>query len=329
MSTEDRATLATIESRVQAQVATRLTDITNGYGAYLAATVRDTTAASGAELVSATTLNTTLTTVLSAAQSRTESIVRAGYRAGAAAGHASAAAELAAAGYTVAAAAPADTAYLTAILGALTAAFLTARHDITESVRAAYDSIAGTPGEQVSAARILVVHRALDRAVRRLGVRVRSAATVAVNRGYTDAQLAAYNGYARDHPSAAMRKEWVAAGPNPCPACRALHGTVIAGPDEFDHRAGESDTFRALPVFGNLLGPPRHPHCRCRLVYRPDPAGAKVRTVVAAGPPEDTPTRLSAAEVRAIPRPRFDALAAFFTATARRLTTLLQADRRG
>ncbi len=62
----------------------------------------------------------------------------------------------------------------------------------------------------------------------------------------------------------AVHKMWVArfdlATP-PCPLCVRLHGTHVALGAEFPVLDTEP-----LPYGGHLLGPPRHPNCRCHLV---------------------------------------------------------------
>lgn len=58
-------------------------------------------------------------------------------------------------------------------------------------------------------------------------------------------------------------KRWVAhLDENTCSHCASLHNMVIPALDSFPADAGE----RYLRVYQDLLGPPRHPRCRCRLV---------------------------------------------------------------
>ncbi len=324
-ATADATVLAGIEQRVLAQVGARLSDITNHFGAYLGSVIRETLPVSGGELVSDAGLNTTLNTILSGARARIEAQIRAGYRAGGAAARSSASADLRENDFTIPPAPPPDedSAYLAAILATIPAAFAVALADILTSVRTAYDGVTGL-AEAAAAARVLTTHGALDRAVRRLGVRVRSAATVAVNRGYSDAQQTAYAAYAQAHPSVPMFKRWQTTSPTPCPSCRALRGATIPIDDEFDTDAGASSTFRPPAVFRNLLGPPRHPNCRCRLIYLTTAAGTQIQAQAAAPPPAGTPSRLTASGVRAMPNARFTALLGYFTAAVRRLTGLLR-----
>lgn len=318
---EDSAILAAIEERVLQQVGTRLDDITSQISAYLSSVIREHAPLTGNELVSRDDVHVAIGRTLDAAHDRIDSTVRASYRAAGAAARASAENDLP--DYQLPPAPEADPPYLAAVITALVLAFTVALTDIIESVRAAYDSVTGT-ALIVASARILAVHTALDRAVRRIGVRTRSAATVAVNRGYTDAQAYIYAGYRRAHPSILMRKQWVATAADPCPSCRDLHGQVVDIDAEFDPDAGRTPRFRPPRVWRDLQGPPRHPHCRCRLVYLPGDQTVAVRAITTARPPAGSPTRLSAADVRNMPAPRLNALIAYFKAATRKLTTLLR-----
>lgn len=90
--------------------------------------------------------------------------------------------------------------------------------------------------------------------------RISHSAGVAASRGQTDAlrrsakELATHHGFL-------LRKVWVAnfADHTPCELCAALHGTEVDLEDEFP-------TDARLKVYGDLTGPPRHPHCSCFLV---------------------------------------------------------------
>lgn len=97
-----------------------------------------------------------------------------------------------------------------------------------------------------------------DTARRRAILRMQHSAGVAAQRGYTDSLISGYSeledfGYR-------LRKVWLANFINndPCDYCRSLHGTEVGLHEEFPHGVD-------LKVYGNLLGPPRHPRCRCYL----------------------------------------------------------------
>jgi len=317
----DDTTLLTIEQRIRSQVTARLGTVVTHFGAYLAAAIREHSTLSGGELISRPDVYGALSTTLDAAQESIENTVRAGYGASSRAAQVSATRDLAAYQYTVPERLPDQGEHLAAILATVAVAFVMARNDIQQSIQAGYDGVAGTAA---NAARVLVAHEALSRAVRRLGVKATAAAVVAVHRGFTDAQQAIYAAYAAAHPGAQLTKRWVARSDNPCPACRALHGTVIDLHAEFDHATTTDPTQKPPPVFGALHGPPRHPNCRCRIVIELSEATAALRQQVAARPPGRTPRRLAAADVRRMPLARFRALTAFFAVTARRVMDLVR-----
>ncbi len=319
-SPPDSATLAAIEERVLTQVGARLSDITNHFGAYLASVLRDGPVITGHELVSRDDIYNTLKTVLDGAQARIEAQIRAGYRASAASARAGT--EKTLPGFTSPPPPAEDPPYLAAIVAALVIAFAVALSDILASIQSAFDGVKGTAAAVV-AARILATHTAVDRAVRRLGVRARSAVSVAVNRGYTDAQAVVIDAYMTAHPSVPMRKQWVATAADPCPSCRALNGTILPVDAEFDPYVAASDKWRPPKVWRDLQGPPRHPNCRCRLLYLPSDGG-QVQQITSADPPAGTPTRLSAADVRNMPAQRFNALVSYFKAAARKLISLIR-----
>lgn len=64
---------------------------------------------------------------------------------------------------------------------------------------------------------------------------------------------------------AGLNKMWVAVlDDKTCSRCSALHGTIIKPGDEFPKAPKGT---KLLKVYNNvLLGPPRHPHCRCILI---------------------------------------------------------------
>jgi hypothetical protein len=322
----DSAILLRIENRVRTQTRKRLTDITNHYGAVLGAHLRTTTAISGTEVLSNPDMHRALTTILDGAQASIENTVRAAYQAGGAAARRSARTDLAQYRYTVPEKTNDDGDYLIAILASVSLAFAVALTDIQDSVRAAYDAITGPAA---AATRILATHAAIDRAIRRLGVRVVAGAVVAVHRGYTDTQNTIYRTYNDAHPSVKLNKQWRTTSTHPCPACKALDGATVAIDAEFDRTATTDPDHRPPPVFRNLLGPPRHPNCRCRLIYVATPATQALRTQVTAPSRAPLPTRLTAAQVRQMPRTRYNALIAFFTAAARRISRLLHKVRSG
>lgn len=258
----DDALLATVEQRVRDLVTTGLRQITGRYRTVLTAAITANPTGSGAEITGDPAVHKALVDVLAATRARVEAAIRAGYAAAARAGTVAAGTE-AAALHLDPGPVTVDPAALDAVLRDVAAAVDTARLDLVDSVRAAQD---GVSGAQAAPARILVTGQATDRAVRRLGVRLRGAATVAVHRGYTDAQSAVYRALVAAQPTLGLRKRWEVRSANPCPTCAALHGATVALDEHFDPAAGSTAGYRPPPVWQALTGPPRHPNCRCRLV---------------------------------------------------------------
>lgn len=94
---------------------------------------------------------------------------------------------------------------------------------------------------------------------RRAVFRMQLSAGVAAQRGYTDQTIDAYTelegfGYT-------LRKVWVANYVNnvPCPSCSKLHGTEVGLHESFRDESGPG-------IYRDLIGPPRHPNCRCKVV---------------------------------------------------------------
>lgn len=89
--------------------------------------------------------------------------------------------------------------------------------------------------------------------------RIQHSAGVASQRGYTDQIIASYSEL--EDFGLNIQKYWVANFDNntPCPACRRLHGTSVGLHEMFRTESGEPGVYR------DLIGPPRHPRCQCRL----------------------------------------------------------------
>lgn len=94
--------------------------------------------------------------------------------------------------------------------------------------------------------------------------RVSHSAGVSAARGHTDALVLSARELSIEH-GFVLRKVWRANFVDhvPCELCAALDGTSVPVGAEFP--AGNR-----LRVYGDLLGPPRHPHCMCWLVILVD-----------------------------------------------------------
>lgn len=89
--------------------------------------------------------------------------------------------------------------------------------------------------------------------------RIQHSAGIAAQRGYTDQTVASYTEL--EDFGLRLRKYWVASFVNnePCPSCVRLHGTQVGLHEMF------RDEMDGPGVYRDLIGPPRHPNCKCRL----------------------------------------------------------------
>jgi len=129
--------------------------------------------------------------------------------------------------------------------------------------------------------------------------RIEHSAGVGATRGYTDAVVATNREL--DDFGFRLRKLWVAnfVDNTPCDFCRELHGMEVGFNESFP-----SDT-NLLKIYGDLMGPPRHPRCKCRLVIlhvRFDNFFDRV-DVESPVPSDDT---ITTDEVKAMPKGLFD-----------------------
>lgn len=133
--------------------------------------------------------------------------------------------------------------------------------DLGNTIADAFDAIHGdNPGP----ARIVAIGQAVRNSQARTSQRAQAAAAVAVQAGASDVEQAVYNHFQNEAGIPGLMKRWVVTSADPCGMCEALNGTMVGVNAEFDHNATTNDKdYRR--VWRNLLGPPRHPNCRCRL----------------------------------------------------------------
>jgi hypothetical protein len=97
---------------------------------------------------------------------------------------------------------------------------------------------------------------------RKMAQRVSAAATAAANRGFNEGALVEMQQVIQENPARTILKLWLCTlSANSCPTCVSLHGTVLQVTEEFTYQTSES----GRTVYHNLLTPPRHPACRCRV----------------------------------------------------------------
>lgn len=121
--------------------------------------------------------------------------------------------------------------------------------------------------------------------------RIEHSAGVAAHRGHTDQTISAYKEL--EEFGFQVSKYWVANFVDnvPCPSCTRLHGTSVPLGASFQAETGEPG------VYMDLIGPPRHPRCKCRLfvfIASLENAFEKPNFVV----PQDSPTLISTTDIQ-------------------------------
>lgn len=131
--------------------------------------------------------------------------------------------------------------------------------------------------------------------------RMEHGAGVAAQRGYTDQIIASYTEL--EDFGLELKKYWVAnfIDNEPCPSCTRLHGTSVGLHESFRAEVGESGVYR------DLIGPPRHPRCQCRLyIFTITLDNAFQEPNFES--PQQAPTMMTASQVRSMPKGIFKAV---------------------
>lgn len=198
-----------------------------------------------------------LTKTVTKTRERVAASIQAGYAAAAQIALRHAQADLADAGYDVPNVLPELDNTVDHILRDVDTMFGDTQTDIHGGVAAGFDSADDLAGRRGA------VGDSIKAAVSRLHQRAQAAAGTAVHQGASDAQQAIYTEYANS-VGQHLGKRWTTTSATPCGMCEALDGTVVDLGVEFD-RSATTDDKDLRPVWRNLLGPPRHPNCRCQV----------------------------------------------------------------
>lgn len=252
--------LIAIEARVQQQVED---DVEQALAAITVLLLLGIAAGviSGTELLSRKDVATGTRRAWDTAKASSRTTVNAGYEAASQLALTRAQRDMQAVGHEVPSTLPDLGGTLDQILRDVDTAYGHAETDLGNTVRDAFDGVSGPDAE---AARKLVVAKAVEQAGNRLSQRLGAAAATAVHQGSSDTQQAIWDEFTMINPYVKVVKVWRVTAADPCGMCAALDGTRVAVRDEFDYQAG-ADTKDFRTVWRNLLGPPRHPHCRCQL----------------------------------------------------------------
>lgn len=155
-----------------------------------------------------------------------------------------------------------------------------------------------------------------EKARRRAVLRVQHSAGIASQRGYTDQTIAAYTEL--EDFGFQLRKIWLANFVDnvPCVTCRKLHGEEVGLHEAFPVEAGEPG------VYKDLLGPPRHPQCKCKLVTLIVTLENAFETLNV-DKPSDPPQTMTTDQVKKIPNGIFKAV----TSVLRAIMSLFRRNR--
>jgi hypothetical protein len=194
--------------------------------------------------------------------------------------------------------------------------------------------LSAEPGTRASAVSRAVMDHAAG-----LALRNRLSAEVAAVAARTEAQLA--SGEQRELAGERVWKQWLCRtsppDPQTCHWCRALHGMVVPLGEDFpagdpvDLTGHGRLTHPPRLYHGILRGPPRHPHCRCRIVVTTSLPGGEASSEAHGSQEPPVPvTRtaahpgfLAAADIREMPEARYQAVLHFAEAAVHEFGQLL------
>jgi Phage Mu protein F like protein len=227
----------------------------------------------------------------------------------------------------------ADSPYLSSLLADVDRAYSQAPGEIRQ---AAVSAFAGVPRAlsryeggsalnvpvETAQARAAAVRQAVAHTGASLLLRNSLSADVARAASETDAVIA--EALQRRAAGERVGLQWVSRlDPHTCPWCRMLHGTIVEPGEQFPH-GGVIGRHRPPKVYrGVLLGPPRHPRCRCRprIVVLGSPAPPPAPPA-----PGMPPGRyISSDDIRALPEERYQSLVSFLMSALAQLGRILRA----
>lgn len=210
-----------------------------------------------------------------------------------------------------------DSGYLADVKARLAVAMRETRIDLHDTIVAAIERVPVPPSYHEDATRGVVnvpqahgaargaaVPDAVNSVLADLALRGQLGVSAATQRAYSEASADAYRMAGTQH-DAELGKMWVANYANghvPCPSCAALSGQVARLDTEFFIPRWVKRTFK---LFGQLMGPPAHPNCQCKIVpcvLQASPPPSTVRPTVIQVAPADTELQ-EAATVTPVPLP--------------------------
>lgn len=261
---EQSTALLALESTTRSKVKASTSTLAAETSAALGVALTEQQDGSGTEFLSRSDVDAAITAALAASQERDQAIANAAYTAAALLALAALTIQFKELGHEVSQQLAVTTANIGELLAAISTAHGEAKLDLHDLIRDGYDGVTGVP-DAVTAARHLVLRGAIQQTATRVGNRAALSAVLAVHQGYTDAELATFRDFEALNPYVAIRKQWLVQSTNPCHHCSALDGTVLPVATAFDPAATTDTHATQVPWLTSMLGPPRHPNCRCRL----------------------------------------------------------------
>lgn len=245
--------LITVETRVRQNIDTTTTALYKALAATALLTAASTPATliTGLALISIATFHNNTTDLFNAARLKLRDTITAGYHAAAQVAYSHARADLGDTDLPDALPELGDTHHRR--LADIDTMFGHAQTNFQNTIVNAYDPNNPTRIADV----ILDTHPSL-------GNRAQAAAGTAVHQGANDALQALFTHYQTETGEPGLMKRWQVTSTHPCGMCTALNGTLAGINAEFDHNATTIDKDHRT-IWRNLLGPPRHPNCRCQL----------------------------------------------------------------
>lgn len=261
---EQSTALLALESTTRSKVKASTSTLATQTATALAAALDEQQDGSGTEFLSRHDVDAIITAQLAASEQRDQDIASAAYTAAALLALAALTIQFKELGHEVSQNLALSSAGLGELLGAISTAHGEAKLDLHDLIRDGYDGVTGI-ADAVTAARLLVLRGAVQQTATRVGNRATLSAVLAVHQGYTDAELAVFRDFEAINPYVAIRKQWLVQSTNPCHHCSALDGTTLPVSTAFDPAATTDPHATQVSWLTSMLGPPRHPNCRCRL----------------------------------------------------------------
>lgn len=321
-----RTALKALEGTARTQVQAAYGSFSTKFAVLLTRVVKNNPMSSADDVLKREDITEALQAVFDQAQQSSRQAIKAAFVSASALGQQAIQSDLSKLGVSAGTPEPLDMAYLNHVLEDLDRNIVAAAEQVVQATIAAWDQplpasyheggTSTNPLRDQSKNRAAAVAKALDKIRADAQLRTELGASVVAQRSFSDAQEASLKSALAVNPGAHLRKIWLAQfkGNNPCPSCAELHGTIVEVGEEFPHGSFN------LPVYRDLMGPPRHPNCRCRQAPFLDGLSPKPVTSVEQAQAAKPPVQMTSAQVRQMSGSRYSALVAALRAAFKALS---------